>query len=326
MTLRTALKLSTLLVLCLTAAMASAADGSGEVARIVIFSVSEAGPVVIALGQRLHMLRSADGKSYTVEFLSAQGRSEQLAEIAAELVRSKVDVIVAFTNLPAFAAKNATRSIPIVVFGAHDAVGTGLARSLARPGSNITGTESLAPELDAKRMQLIKQMIPTLKDLAVLYNPDDQGSPIHLKWAQDVSQTLGFRISRLEVRRASDFDAVLRNAASQRPDALLMLTDQVTGFNWRYVDEFAQRNRVPTVCEFSRYVDGGCLISYGPTFDEINERVAQQVDRILKGAKPADMPFEQPTRFELVVNRKTAAALGISIPQAILLQATRVVD
>ncbi len=323
---RTALKPGMILALCLTSALASAADDSGGVARILILT-SYAGSLVAApLRERLQLLRTADGKSYIVEIRSAQGRTELLPEIAAELVKSKVDVIVAMTNLPAFAAKNATSIIPIVVWAAHDAVGTGLACSLARPGGNIMGTESLAPELDAKRMQLITQLVPGLKDLAVLYNPDDQGSPIHLKWAQDASQTLGFRISRLEVRRAADFEGVLRDVASKRLDGLLMLTDNVTGGNWKYVDEFAQKNHVPTICEFSNFVEAGCLISYGPTYAEFNERAAQQVDRIPKGAKPADLPFEQPTRFELVVNRKTAAAIGITIPQAILLQATRVVD
>jgi putative ABC transport system substrate-binding protein len=322
---RTSLKLRTLLALCLTVTMASAADGSGEVARIAVLHETS-GPTIDDLLSRLRTLRSGDGKSYTLEDWFAQGRPELLSDMAANLVKSKVDVIVAFSNLPAFAAKNATRSIPIVVWFAHDAVGTGLARTLARPGGNITGTESLAPELDAKRMQLITQIVPGLKHLAVLYNPDDQGSSIHLEWAQNAGQTFGFRISRLEVRRGGDFEAVLRDAASKRPDGLLMLTSEATAVIWNYVDEFAQKNRVPTMCEFSFFVEAGCLISYGPTFAEANEQVAHQVDQILKGAKPGDLPFEQPKRFELVVNRKTAAALGISIPQSILLQATRVVD
>jgi len=324
MTLRTALKLSTLLALCLTAALAWAADETGKVARIVVLHSASA-TAVDALLPRLRMLRSADGKSYIVETRSAQGRPDLLPEMAAELVKSQVDVIVAYTNVPAFAATNATRSIPIVVWYAHDAVGTGLAHTLARPGGNITGTESLAPELDAKRMQLITQMVPELKHVAVLYNPDDQGSLIHLKWAQSAGQTLGFRTSQIEVRRG-DFEGVLRDAASKRPDALLVLTDEFTIPRWKYVDEFAQKNRVPTVCEFSVLVNAGCLISYGPTFAESLDQVTRQVDRILKGAKPGDLPFEQPTLFELVVNRKTAAALGITIPQSILLQATRVVD
>jgi putative tryptophan/tyrosine transport system substrate-binding protein len=272
------------------------------------------------------MLRSESGKSYVVDVRAAQGHTELLPEMAAELVRSKVDVIVATNNLPAFAAKNASRSIPIVVWAAHDAVGTGLARSLARPGGNITGTESLAPQLDAKRMQLMAQLVPGLKHLAMLYNPDDQGSASHLVWVQRAGETLGLRISRLEVRRAADFDEVLRDAASKHPDGLLTLTDGVMAFNWKHVDDFAQMHRVPTMCEFGFFVDRGCLISYGPTLDEFDELAAKKVDRILKGAKPADLPFEQPTRFELVVNRKTAAALGVAIPQSILLQATRVVD
>lgn len=242
MTHRTAFKLSMLLAFCLAAPLAPAAEGSGEVARFVTLTVSNAEQEIIALGQRLQMLRSASGKSYTVEFQSAQGRSEQFPAIAAVLVRSKVDVIVAAGNAPAFAAKKATRSIPIVVWAAHDAVGTGLASSLARP------------------------------------------------------------------------------------DGLLMLTDDVTFVGWKHVNEFAQSNHVPTVCEFGVLVDAGCLVSYGPEFDEFTECVARQADRIVKGAKPGVLPFEQPTRFELVVNRKTAAALGITIPQDILRQATRVFD
>lgn len=324
MNLRPALMLSTLLALCFTAALAVAADGPGKVSRIAVLHTASAG-AIDALLPRLRMLRSADGKSYVVEDWSAQGRPELLPQMAAELVKSKVDVIVAFTNVPAFAAKNAMRSIPIVVWYAHDAVGTGMARTLARPGGNITGTESLAPELDAKRMQLITQMVPRLKHLAVLYNPYDQGSLIHLKWAQSAGQTLGFRTSQLEVRRG-DFEGVLRDAASRRPDGLLVLTDEFTIPKWKHVDEFAQKHRVPTVCEFDVLVDAGCLISYGPTFPEALDQVTQQVDRILKGAKPGDLPFVQPTRFELIVNRKTAAAIGVTIPQSILLQATRVVD
>jgi putative ABC transport system substrate-binding protein len=173
---------------------------------------------------------------------------------------------------------------------------------------------------------LITQLVPGLKNLAVLYNPNDQGSPIHVKLAQSAGQTLGFRISRLEVQRAADFEGVLRDAARNRPDGLLMLTDEITAVNWKYVDEFAQNHRVPTVCEFSFFVEAGCLVSYGPTFAEGLDQVTQQVVRILNGAKPADLPFEQPTRFELVANRKTAAAIGITIPQSILLQATRLVD
>jgi putative ABC transport system substrate-binding protein len=307
--------------------MASGADESRATARIVILTSNAVeGDSTSVLRQRLQMLRSADGKSYIVELRSAQGRNELLPEMAAELVRSKVDVIVALTHVEAFAAKSATRSIPIVVWGSHDAVGTGLVQSLARPGGNITGTESLAHELDAKRLQLITQMVPGLKNLAVLYNPDDQGSPIHLKWAQSAGQTLGFRITRLEVRRVADFEAVLNGAASKPPDGLLTLTDGVTAWNWRYVNDFAQKHRVLTVCEFSFFVRMGCVVSYGPTFAELDEIAAQKVDRILKGAKPGDLPFEQPTRFELVVNKKTVAALGITIPQSILLQATRVVD
>ncbi|HWH82035.1 MAG TPA: ABC transporter substrate-binding protein, partial [Burkholderiaceae bacterium] len=307
------------------AAVAWAADPAPGVPRIGFLSTYEVG-LQQSVQRRLQELGWVEGKSAAFEFRFAQGRTERLPELAAELVRAKVDVIVAMTNVPAFAARNATQTIPIVVYAAHDAVGTGLARTLARPGGNITGTESLAPELDAKRIELIKQIVPSLRDLAVLYNPNDQGSPIHLKWAQTAGQALGFAISRLEVRGGADYEPTLAGAAARRPDALLTLTDNITYVNWPRVADFALKQRVPTVCEFSGLVEAGCLVSYGPALDEFTERVAHQVDRILKGAKPADLPFEQPTRFELVVNLRTARAIGVAIPQAILVRADRVLE
>ena len=298
------------------------------VARLGILRLSTAEEVGAGdLFQRsLQTLGWVEGKSLHVERRFANYQAERLPELAAELVRARVDVILAFTNLPAFAAKGATRTIPIVVWGAHDAVGTGLARTLARPGGNVTGVESLAPELDAKRLELLKQIVPGLKNLAVLYNPDDPGSPIHLRSVGRVGQMLGFGISKLEVRRAADYESMFAVAAGTLPDGLLMLTDVVTFWNWRRVAEFAQKHRVPTVCEFSGLADAGCLVSYGPSFAEITERAAAQVDRILHGARAADLPFEQPTRFELIVNLKTARAIGFAVPQMVLLRADRVVE
>ena len=303
---------------------ALAADESRELSRIGLLSTHA--DTRDDLRARLKALGWIEGKNVVYEFRDGQGQSARLPQVAMELLRLKPDVIVAFTNVPAFAAKGVTSTIPIVVWAAHDAVGTGLVLSLARPGGNVTGTESLAPELDAKRLQLLKQIVPSLKTLAVLYNPNDQGSPIHLKWTQEAGAKFGFGITHLEVRSAADYDTTLAAAAGKPLDGLLMLSDNVTFRNWPRAGDFALRNRLPTVCEFSQLVDGGCLISYGPTFAEFTERVAQQVDRILRGAKPTELPFAQPTRVELVVNMKTARAIGVAIPQAVLLQATRVIE
>ncbi len=275
---------------------------------------------------RVRRLGYVDAKNIVFERRYAELQAERLPALAAELVQAKVDVIIAITNLPAFAAKGATTKVPIVVWAAHDAVGTGLAKSLSRPGGNVTGTESLAPELDAKRVELIREIVPGLKTLALLYDADDQGSPIHLRWAQETAKGLGFGVVQLGVRSAADYDALLASAAGQRLDGLLMFTGNVTSANWGRVSEFAVRQRLPTVCEFAALAQAGCLVSYGPSFAELNERVAQQVDRILKGARPGDLPFEQPTRFELVVNQKTAKAIGVTIPQSVLLRADRVIE
>ena len=239
----------------------------------------------------------------------------------------KVDIIVAITNLPAFAARGATATIPIVVWAAHDAIGTGLVDDLAHPVGNVAGTESLAAELDAKRIELLKQIVPALKFLAVLYNPDDQGSRPYLKWAQSTGERLGFSILQLEMRKAADYDNAFTVANTRPLGGLLMLTDSVVAFqNWNRAANFALKAQLPTVCEFSQFVDAGCLVSYGPTFDEFSDRAALQVDRILKGARPSSLPVEQPTRFELVVNLRTAKSIGVVIPQSVVLQATRLIE
>ena len=313
--------------LWLAASGALAADEPTKVRRVGVLMLGDPDSTPFPrIMRRMAALGVVDGRNAVFMPRSAQWQAERLPELATELVQAKVDVIIAFTNLPAFAAKGATTTVPIVVWAAHDAVGTGLAKSLARPGGNVTGTESLAPELDAKRVELIREIVPGLKTLALLYNPDDQGSPIHLRSARGSAKALGFGVVQLEVRRAADYDAVLASAAGQRLDGLLMFTDMVTFTHWSRVAEFALRERLPTVCEFAPLVQAGCLVSYGPSFAELDERLVQQVDRILKGAKPADLPFEQPTRYELVVNLKTAKAIGVTLPKLLLLRADKVIE
>lgn len=313
--------------LSLAASVALAADEPSKVWHIGVLELgapdSSFAPRIM---RRLAALGVVDGRNAVFVTRYAQWQVERLPELAAELVQAKVDVIVAVTNLPAFAAKSATTTGPIVAWAAHDAVGTGMAKSLARPSGNVTGTESLAPELDAKRIGLIREIVPGLKTLALLYNPDDQGSSIHLRSARRSAKALGLGVVQLAVRGAANYDAVLAFAAGQHLDGLLMFSDLVTFTNWGRVAEFALRERLPTVCEFAQLAQRGCLVSYGPSFAELDERVVQQVNRILKGAKPADLPFEQPTRYEPVVNLKTANVIGVTFPQVLLLRADKVIE
>jgi len=278
------------------------------------------------VSQRLQELGYIEGKHYSFEYRFAEGKPERLPELATELVRMNVDVIWAVTNGSAFAAKSATRTIPIVVWGAHGALETGLVQSLARPGGNLTGLESLAPAMDAKRLELLKEIVPGISRVDVLYNPGDQGSEFHLRAARDAGGALGVGISTLEVRRPEDFDATLSSAAGKLPDALLTFSDTLTVQNWKRVAEFALAKRVPTMCEFKQMAEAGCLISYGASFTEFAEINARQIARILDGANPGEMPIERCTRFELVVNLKTARAIGITIPKSVLLRADRVIE
>jgi putative ABC transport system substrate-binding protein len=319
--------LSLAILLTSLAPFSAHAQQPAKLPRIGFLSLSDnpQGDVTQAVAKALHDLGYVDGKSAVFEYRFAHWQSEHLPELAAELVQDKVDVIVAITNLPGFAARGATRSIPIVVRGMHGAVQTGLVQSLAKPGGNVTGMETLAPELDAKRLELIKELVPALARLGVLYNAEDQGAPIHLAAAGHAGRALGVELVRLEVRRPADFDSVLSASAAKRIDGLLMFSDLLTASHWGKVAEFARVNRLPTVCEFRFLVQLECLVSYGPSPSEFTQTAARQVDKILKGAKPADIPVEQSTRFELLVNEKTARSLGITIPHSVLVRADEVI-
>ena len=311
--------------LVLPAHVASGADQMPKVPRIGFL---EAGGrfVIEHLTLPLQKLGYVDGKNIVFEFRGAEGKPERLPELAAELVRLKVDVIVAHTNIAAFAARDATSTIPIVVWAAHGALDTGLVRSLARPGGNLTGVESMAPEIDAKRVQLLKELVPGLSRLGALYNAGDQSAPFHVKSTQAAAHVLGVAVVALGVRRNEDFDTVFSTVGGKPLDGLLMFTDVLTWRNFKRTTDFAQQERVPTMCEFKELVVTGCLLSYGPTFAEISARTAEQIDKILKGAKPGDLPMERVTRFEMVVNAKTAKALGLTIPRSVLLRADQVIE
>jgi putative ABC transport system substrate-binding protein len=299
--------------------------------RIGMLALNAAQPVYLPAQGVIAALRERgwiDGKSMLIEMRHADDDPSGLPALAQDLVQRRVDVIVAYTNATAFVAKAATSDIPIVFWGGHGSVATGLVASLAHPGGNLTGVETLAPELDAKRLQLMKELLPKLKQVDVLHNALDAGTPVHLTYVAQGARQLGMTTRQLAMRGPADMEPALASLAARPARALLTLTDDLTVYAWRSgkVSRIATSHRVPTVCEFEFMVQMGCLLAYGPDFEEFHQRVATQIDRILKGAKPTDLPVEQPTRFKLVINLKTAKALGITVPQELLLRADEVIE
>jgi ABC-type uncharacterized transport system substrate-binding protein len=275
---------------------------------------------------RLRELGYIDGQSITVEYRSAQGREERLSEIAAELVRLKPDVIVAAGNDATDAARKATTTIPIV-FEHGDPVWDGVVGSLAQPGKNLTGLSVVSFELAGKRLELLRDAFPKVSRIAVLLNPN---APVHRRQFADmekVAQSLGVQLQALELRDLRlDFDAVLQRPTSQRANAFLMLLNPAVFRHRTRVLEFAATNRLPAIYPHSAFANAGGLMSYGVDSRDLYRRTAYYVDRILKGAKPSDLPVEQPTKFELVVNLKTAEALGLTIPSKVLMWADKVIN
>ena len=267
-----------------------------------------------------------EGKNISIEYRYAEGRSDRLPELAADLVRLKVDVIVASVTSDALAAQKATRAIPIVIAAPSDPVATGLVESLARPGGNITGLSQMAPELAGKRLELLKEIVPKLSRVAVLWNPQGVGATLNWKEIQPPARQLGVQLHSLEVRSPNEFDKAFEDATRARAGALAIMADPVIVTNLKRIADLAAKSRLPSIFHSSEFADAGGLVAYGPDRADLFRRAATFVDKILKGAKPADLPVEQPTKFELVVNLKTAKALGITIPQSVRFRADRVIE
>jgi len=242
------------------------------------------------------------------------------------LVNLRVDVLVAVSTPGAIAAKQATDTIPIVMLSVSDPVGSKLVDSLARPGGNATGLSILAPELSAKRLDLLKQALPRLSRVMVLWNSANDGMKLRFREAELAAQTLGVTLQSVAVRSPDDFDAAFAAMTRDRPESLLVLADTVTTANRRRAVEFAASNRIPAIYETRLFVEAGGLMSYGVNMHEHYRRAASYVDRILKGAKPGDLPVEQPTKFELVINMKTAKAIGLTIAPPLLFRADQVIE
>ncbi len=267
-----------------------------------------------------------EGKNLTIEYRYAEGRVDRLPDLAADLVRLKVDVIVASVGSDALAAKNATRAIPIVMVGPADPVASGLIESLARPGGNITGLSQMSTELSGKRLELLKEMVPRLSRVAVLWNPQGAGSKLGWKEIQLPARQLGVELHSLEVRSPEDFDKALEAATRERAGALFVLPDQMFLANLKRIAGLAAKGRLPSIYQWSEFADAGGLVTYGLDRADMYRRAATYVDKILKGAKPGDLPVEQPTKFELVINLKTAKAIGLTIPRTVLFRADRVIE
>ncbi len=297
----------------------------GKVWRIGLISVTHRTGEE-AFFERLRELGYVEGQNLVTERRYSEGRAERFPEFAAELVRLKVDIIMVGTTPAALAVKSATKTIPIVFPTAIDPVGAGVVASLARPGGNITGLTTQAPDLVAKRLQLLKEAIPRLSRIAVLWNAANPANVQPWREAQDAARALGVTLQSQAVRGPTDFERVFAAMARERPDGLLLIVDGLTIQHGKEIVDFVTQKRIPSMLEVPELAAAGGLMSYGPNPVDLWPRAAVLVDKILKGAKPADLPVEQPTKFELVINLKTAKALGLTIPQSLLTRADQVIE
>jgi len=274
----------------------------------------------------LRQLGYVEGRNLIIKYTWAEGRRDRFAVLAKELVGLKPDVILTAGTPGALAAKHATQSIPIVMASAGDPLETGLVTSLAKPGGNVTGHAGPGAEFEGKRLELLKQMVPKLSRVAVLLNPDNPFGAITWKGVQLGAEPFGVKLQRVEVRGPDDLDRALAAIKASRPEGVLVSPDRFLLAYRAPIVQFVAKNRLPGVFPYREFVQEGGLLAYGPDYVDLFRRAATFVDKILKGAKPADLPIEQPTKFELVINLKTAKALGLTIPQSLLIRADEIIQ
>jgi putative ABC transport system substrate-binding protein len=310
--------------------LAARAQQTGKIYRIGLLS---GGAPIGPLDERRKSLLSSlalhgfvEGRNVILEQRWADAHLDRLGALATEIKAAKVDVIVTNGYPAALAAKLSTKEIPIVITGAGDPVATGLVDGLAQPGGNLTGVSEISTELSAKRLEILKEAVPNLRLVAMLWNAADLGMSLRYRSAEDAARVLGIKVQTLGVREPNDFDQAFTEMTRTRPDAILMVSDALTILNRKRVVEFAAENRLPTIFEAGALVHEGGLMSYGPKQSEIAERVAEFIVRILGGARPADLPLELPTHFELLINLKTAKALGLTVPPSLLARADEVIE
>ena len=303
--------------------ISSQAQQPGKVPHIGFLSLSGANQE--AFRQGLRDLGYIEGKNIAIESRTAANRADRLSVLAGELVDLKVDVIVAAGSQAVHAAQRTTKSIPIVMTSSSDPVGTGFVASLAHPGGNITGLSLVGPDLSTKRLEMLKEVILGVSRVAVFWNPDDPAAKISLRETEDAAKAQAMHLQILEIREASDFESAFRAANKGRARALILLPAPIVATQAKQIAELALKNNLPAISPVSEFPNAGGLMSYGANLADLYRRAATYVDKILKGAKPAELPVEQPTKFELVINLKTAKQIGLTIPPNVLARADKII-
>ena len=319
----------TLILSLLTAPLTSTAQQAAKVPRLGLLipgSSSAFAPRIEAFRYGLRDLGYVEGRNITMEYRFAEGKDDRLPALVAELIRLQVDIIVTDGEAAIRAAQHATTTIPIVMAVSGDPVGIGHVASLARPGGNITGLSFMQPEVSGKRLELLQEAVPKLSHVAVLWNPDVPVSTLGFKETQTAAHALGLQLQSLEVRGPDEFDQAFAAMTSEHADALVVLSNPLFFEHRRQLAELAVKHRLPAIFLFREYVEAGGLMAYGANLNDMWRRAASYMDRILKGTKPADLPVEQPVKFALVINLKTAKALGVTIPPTLLFQADEVIQ
>jgi putative tryptophan/tyrosine transport system substrate-binding protein len=309
--------------------LAARAQGAGKTYRIGFLGNSTAALEANLVGPFRDGLRDLgyrEGQNIIIEYRWAEGKYERFPALVAELLALNVDVIVTAGTPATLAVKKATASVPLVMVAVGDPVGTGITASLAHPGGNITGLSSMAPDLEGKRLGLLREVVPRLSRVALFWNPLNPFHAESLQQARAAAQALRMELQVLAVRVPEELDAAFAAIVNERPDALLLLADRVFLHNRARMMDFAAKQRLPSVSAYRELVESGGLMSYGPSYEDMHRRAALYVDKILKGAHPGDLPVEQPTKFTLIVNLKTATALGLEVPPTLLVRADEVIE
>jgi putative ABC transport system substrate-binding protein len=313
----------------LAAPLAAEAQQTGKVYRIGFLGNSTAALEANLVGpfrEGLRDLGYVEGRNVLIEYRWAEGKYDRFPALIGELLALKVAVIVTAGTPATLAVKKATTSVPLVMLAVGDPVGTGIVPSLSHPGGNITGLTAISTEMDAKRLELLREVVPSVSYIALLWNA---GSPLQVlaeKQVQAAAQVLRMRVLSLGVKTEEEIKSALAVMARERPDALLVLADRLLLHHRAPIMDFATRHRLPGVHAYRELVEAGGLMSFGPSYADMHKRAAYFVDRILKGAKPGDLPVERPLTFELVINLKVAKALGLTIPQSVLLRGTEIIQ
>jgi putative ABC transport system substrate-binding protein len=309
--------------------LAARAQQQGKISRVGFMGNSTPALEANLVGpfrDGLRELGYQEGRNIIIEYRWAEGNYQRFPALVAELLAVPVDVIVTAGTPATLAVKKATSTVPLVMIAVGDPVGSGIVPSLAHPGANITGLSSIAPDLEGKRLELLREVVPKLSRVALFLNPLNDFHSVSVRQAFAAAQALGIKLQALEVRTLEELDGAFARIVREKPDALLILADRVFLHNRKRMMDFAAEHRLPSVNAYREVVEAGGLMSYGPSYEDMHRRAADYVDKILKGAKPGDLPVEQPTKFTLILNLKSAKALGVEVPPMLLARADEVIE